>query len=352
MGKLAVYKYVSFMFLAITLLMAIFTVAGLLGGYANPTRETALAMLVFILPFLIIGDIILFIYWAVQRKWHWGSIPALVIICSIPYIGTLYQLGLFQSDTDGKEGLKIATYNVALFGREISGFKAEDILSEMKRQNVDILCMQEYLEHSGDKSNSESYKVYFNGGMAKGHEDMVIFSRFPIKATGDIDFGNTNNSAMWADIDVNGKIIRVFNVHLETTGFNRTVQKLAKIHMQGIELEENTIARAIYGNYARGMVVRAHQTDIVSQEIHNSKYPVIVCGDFNDVPYSYVYRKMKGDLIDGFKECGEGYMYTFRGAKKVRIDYIFHSDVFVGKEYYKKDISYSDHYPVFMTITY
>jgi endonuclease/exonuclease/phosphatase family metal-dependent hydrolase len=74
-----------------------------------------------------------------------------------------------------------------------------------------------------------------------------------------------------------------------------------------------------------------------------------VCGDFNDVPYSYVYNTMLGDLVDGFKECGSGLMYTFR-SRSVRIDYIFHSKSLKGITYYKLDQNYSDHYPVFMKI--
>ena len=60
---------------------------------------------------------------------------------------------------------------------------------------------------------------------------------------------------------------------------------------------------------------------------------------------------MARDKIDGFRECGSGFMYTYRGGnKKVRIDYIFHDKELEGLSYYKKELSYSDHYPVFMRI--
>ena len=60
---------------------------------------------------------------------------------------------------------------------------------------------------------------------------------------------------------------------------------------------------------------------------------------------------MKGNLVDGFKECGKGFMYTMReGMKRVRIDYIFHSDNMEGVYYYKHEASYSDHLPVFMRL--
>jgi endonuclease/exonuclease/phosphatase family metal-dependent hydrolase len=62
---------------------------------------------------------------------------------------------------------------------------------------------------------------------------------------------------------------------------------------------------------------------------------------------------MLGDLVDGFKECGsDGWMYTFRGKKKVRIDYIFHDESLKGLTYNREDLSYSDHYPVYMKLEY
>ena len=350
MGKKAIYKYFSFMLLVVTLLMTIFTILGIFGGHADPTVSTALAMIVYVLPFLILGDIVLLIIWLIKRRWLWATMPALALLCSINYMGTIYQPQLFSSGKGTSHGLNVATYNVAAFGREASGFKAEDILSEMKKQQVDILCMQEYLNTSGDKLNSDSYKVYFKH-MAVGRNDMVIYSRYPIKETKTIDFGpGTNNSAMWADVDVNGKTIRVVNAHLETTGFNRTLYHAAKNKVQGIPIQENALIRSIYGNYTMGMTRRAGQAKMVAEEINKSVNPVIVCGDFNDVPYSYVYNMMLGNLSDGFKECGEGLMNTFRGKKAVRIDYIFHDKSLIGKRYYKKELSYSDHYPVFMQL--
>lgn len=350
MGKLAVYKYFAFMFLVVQLLVSAFTFFGLFGGAADPGKNTALAMLVYILPIMVLLNAILALYWIIRRRWHWLAIPAVTLICCIPYVGTLYQPSLFRSYDESKSGLKIASYNVALFGREMTGFKAEDILSEMKKQKIDVLCLQEYMERSGDKENSKSYKEYFSY-MCKGRDDMVIFSRYPIKSQDIIDFGPTNNSGMWADIDVNGKLIRIFNVHLETTGFNRTLHKAAKMEMEGAHIEENALVKAIYGNYTRGMIVRAAQANIVAQKIRESNLPVIVCGDFNDVPYSYVYKTVKGDLVDAFKECGHNWMYTFRGKKKVRIDYIFYDEQFTGEHFYKMDLSYSDHYPVFLKLS-
>ena len=349
MGKLAVYKYVSFMLLVFTAILTVFTLAALFGGKVTPAGNNALAMLVYALPALLVFNVLVLVYWLVRGRLKWAVMPVFTLLCSIPYVGTFFQPPFLSHSNSNMAGITVATYNVAAFGRETSGFKSGDILSEMKKHNVDILCLQEYKEQSGDRLNSETYKDYFPYHCF-GHDDMIIFSRYPISQSKTIEFGHTNNSAMWADVNVSGNIVRVFNAHLETTGFNRTLRKVAKMEMEGLTIKENTVIKAIYGNYTMGMIVRARQSRLVAEEIEASQRPVILCGDFNDVPYSYTYRTMRGNLVDGFRECGSGFMSTYRGRKKFRIDYIFHDKQLKGLEYYKRDLTYSDHDPVFMKI--
>ncbi len=351
MGKLAVYKYFSMMFLVAQIIATIFTIVALYGGDVSPIGHSARAMLVYVLPLLIAINVLLTVYWLVRRRWLFLLMPIATIACCIPYMGTLYQFRSLEKGADAKAGLKIATYNVAMFNRETSGFMAQDILAEMRRQKVDVLCIQEYSDVSGDKLNSASYKEYFPY-MAVGREDMVIYSRYPIKKSDKILFDYTNNSAMWADIDIKGDMLRVYNVHLETTGINRTLHQASKLAAQDYDVSGSRVLNAIFGNYTMGMMFRASQANIVATDKRQSPHPVILCGDFNDVPYSYVYNTMLGNMVDGFKECGSGWMHTFRGKKAVRIDYIFHDASLKGLTYYMSEMTYSDHYPVFMKVQF
>ena len=344
-------KYVSAMLLTLQVILTIFTFVALFGGNVTPVGHSARAMLVYALPLLILGNVVMLLYWLIRRKWLFMLIPIITIACCIPYIGTMWQFRSIDKSADSQSGIKVATYNVFMFNRETSGFMAQDILAEMRRQNVDVLCMQEYNDVSGDKKNSDSYKEYFPH-MVVGREDMVIYSRYPIKGSKKILFEETNNSAMWADIDVKGERIRVFNIHLETTGINRTLHKAGKLQAQGFDVDSNRLFEAVFGNYMLGMMFRSGQAVMVANEVRASENPVILCGDFNDVPYSYVYNTVLGNMVDGFKECGSGWAQTYRASKKpVRIDYIFHDEALKGLTYYKSELTYSDHYPVFMKLS-
>ena len=65
MGKLAVQKYFAFMILILTVLMMIFTIVGLFGGDVFPGGNMARALLVYALPLLMAGNVILLVYWLI-----------------------------------------------------------------------------------------------------------------------------------------------------------------------------------------------------------------------------------------------------------------------------------------------
>lgn len=347
MGKRAVKKYFSFMCLIITALVMILTFIGLYGGNANPVGNTAQAMLVYALPILIIANVVILIFWLIRLRWIWSLMPLITLLCCVRYIGAWYQVFGGGENSDNKQVVTVATYNVASFGKEASRYIAQDILTEMKQQQVDVLCMQEYSETSGDQKNSTLFSEYFKY-KAFGNHDMVIFSKYPITLSKTLKFEYTNNSALWADVYINGKVLRVFNVHMETTGINRTLHVAAKAMNNGYDVSGSRLLSAIYGNYMMGMNIRAGQAITVSNEMRESDKPIIVAGDFNDVPYSYVYNTLLGNLKDGFRDCGKGFGSTFRGGKKqVRIDYIFYDKNIKGVDYFKSNLTYSDHVPVF-----
>ncbi len=61
----------------------------------------------------------------------------------------------------------------------------------------------------------------------------------------------------------------------------------------------------------------------------SSPFPILVCGDFNDLPNSYAYQKIAKGLEDSFLKKGNGIGSTFIGKIPfLRIDYILHSHHF------------------------
>jgi endonuclease/exonuclease/phosphatase family metal-dependent hydrolase len=93
------------------------------------------------------------------------------------------------------------------------------------------------------------------------------------------------------------------------------------------------------------------QSDIIEREVSRSPYPVIVCGDLNDVPNSYAYQTVRGDMQDAFLEEGAGLGKSFISGRSkfltwlptLRIDYIFMSPVFEVTQFRMVTRKLSDH---------
>ncbi len=349
MGKKAVSKYLYFMSIILTFILMVINLIALNAGNTNPIYSTTLPLLAMGLPLLIIINAVLLLYWLIRFK-IWVVFPIIAVAFSYNFIGTMYKFG--SPDKEAKGGIGIATYNVRGFNQEQTGTIANDIKEYMMKKNVDVICFQEYSDNVTftKEKVSTNYKEEYPY-MATGKSDMVIFSKYPIRDSKTIEFEGTNNSGMWADIDVNGKLIRVFNVHMQTTGINRSLRQVAKKKMAGESITDTQAYESVADNYVAQFKQRAGQAITVSNEVRMTDRPVLLCGDFNDIPYSYTYHLLKSKLEDGFRSSGKGFMYTYRGAKSImRIDYIFHSPELTGVTYFSDDMSYSDHNPVIMRI--
>ena len=79
----------------------------------------------------------------------------------------------------------------------------------------------------------------------------------------------------------------------------------------------------------------------------DSKYPVILAGDFNNTAFSYVYRKLQQNMKDAFVEKGSGLGTTFMfNFYPMRIDYIFGSKQLEVLKFTSLEQTFSDHFPV------
>lgn len=337
-------------------LVSLFTILGLYGGDTLPAKSLFTAGLTFMLPVLCIINVVLVVFWAFRRKIY-ILIPVITLLLSWSYIGTILQFRSGDPETEGT--FTVATYNVRLFNQDNTGLQAQDIMTMLLEEKADVVCLQEYNdqidnEHGRVTQNMRKAYPY----VAHGNSDMIILSRFPIRETKNVPFEYSNNSFHWADVQVQpGKIVRVFNVHMETTGINRTLRAVSKAREAAAEASDSAageayvhnsrIYEALMGNYVFSLSVRSGQSILVANEKLASPHPIVLCGDFNDVPYSFTYNTLLGDLKDGFKEGGKGFMFTYRGAKGIfRIDYIFHDESMQSAEYKLLDKNYSDHNPV------
>jgi endonuclease/exonuclease/phosphatase family metal-dependent hydrolase len=322
-------------------------------GQLDPATHVFAAYVAFGKMIIVGVDVLLLIYWLIRFR-IWVLLPILSLAACYEFILSMYNPFPHTPAPAAGQTLRVLTYNVHYFGFEITGFSAKEFKEMMDREKVDVLCFQEYVAN-GDFTYedlrdlySTTYPYFYQ---PKEEKDKVIFSRYPIIDSDAIQFPSSNNGLVWADLDVNGQTIRVINVHMQTTTINRMLRNVAKARLSRDEEREQEIYMNFTDNLMHNLVERSKQAREVEQLVERTKNPIILCGDFNDTPGTYTYEKLKGHLVDGFREAGKGYAGTFRGAKDLlRIDYLFHSPTMQTIDYKVIPFEMSDHNPVFMEV--
>ena len=285
-------------------------------------------------------------------------IPLVALIIGYRYIGLTFQ---YNTPTQDVEGLSVLSYNVRLFnyGMEQDEKKSftKNSIQYVKDHPADIKCLQEFYQNytiptfNSIKQISDGgmyeYKYEMLEGTAKRNSyGLATFSKYPIVNSGKVFQNNWTNGAIFTDVKIDRDTIRIYNTHLES--MNIKADDLNNI--EGIR--ENY--RDTFNKLKSGIIVRATQVEILREHIKNSPYPVIVAGDFNDVPYSYTYFTMKSILNNAFEESGRGFGFTYnRVLFFLRIDQLFFDDFFSAKNFKThREVDYSDHYPISAIFTW
>jgi len=227
--------------------------------------------------------------------------------------------------------------------------------------DADVLCIEEFFEPKDTgyyKSNILSiikmgFKYYYfvptKTDENNWQSGIAIFCKYPIIDSASFDFKRnyTGDHLVYTDIKVNNKIFRIFATHLQPLYLNDPDYQIPNWFKEKQENDRYEF-RSIYSKLKMGYQFRYIQAEFIREKINNSPYPVIVCGDFNDLPNSSVYFKVKGDLQDAFLEQGSGFGRTTPFiSPTLRIDYIFADKFFKVIQFQVLQVPYSDnHYPI------
>jgi endonuclease/exonuclease/phosphatase family metal-dependent hydrolase len=265
----------------------------------------------------------------------------------------------------------VATWNVHLFDfYEHDGHLSNEMLQKARELKADVLAVQE-LVFSLDSNSSMSidkvkkklgykYAVTGNDRRFGVHTDagtreeryfpfcVGIFSNYPILEWKKIQpVREYNHTFIWADMKVGNDTIRFFNIHLQSMHFvKQDYEFIENIDNQDIDEVKRT-GKSLMRKMKNANLMRALQMNAVKEEVLKSPHPVILCGDFNDVPNSYSYKTINSVLKDTHVKKGYGFGRTFQKlSPTLRIDYIFSSRSLKPLHNTVVTPSMSDHRPV------
>jgi len=337
----------------------------LLGAYLSthisPNTIPYLSFLGLAYPVLIWTIIGFSILWLFTR-FKYFLFNLLIFLIGFNHFRTFYSFNN-ATTTHSTNALKLTSYNIRIFNvyGEKDKFKTRDnILNYLKNEHADIYCFQEFYHQQSPTKfktrdtiltvlNTKNYHERYTHEMTgKQFSGLATFTSYPIIKKGSVAFNNdAKNYCIYTDILKERDTIRIFNAHIGSIRLTPDDQNIFD-NIQNKTIDKNE--KQIKGIVARLKIAfekRAIQIEQVMQEVKNSPYETILCGDFNDTPVSYCYKQITKQLNDAFIETANGTGKTYIGkTPSNRIDYIFHSDNITPYEFKVHDVDYSDHKPI------
>ncbi len=163
---------------------------------------------------------------------------------------------------------------------------------------------------------------------------------------------NYNSIFQYTDLVKDGDTFRIFNAHLQSMKFSDENKR----YIEDPEIDEEKNFKesiSVLRKLKNGLAERKQQSLRLKKEIDESKYPVIVCGDLNDVPNSFTYKTIGANLKNTFAEKGAGIGRTLsHTSPTLRIDNIFADKRFLVEQYVRVNRKISDHMPILADLYY
>jgi endonuclease/exonuclease/phosphatase family metal-dependent hydrolase len=349
------------------ILVAMLFLLGCYGYFFNPQKFWPIGFLT-LANFYFLAILILFLVFWLLVKPKRSLLSFTAILVSLPALKNVIPLRFSTTFHKIKPDstIRVMSWNIEHF--DILEHKTKP---EVKQQMFDLIndyapdiaCFQEMVG-SDSFPNAINYipsiqqqlsfsnhyysynkKVDFDGNH---HFGIILFSKFPLVNKQTVSFPphDYNSIFQYVDLVTPTDTIRVFNIHLQSLKFSPSNLK----YIENPDFKDDTALRktkSLIYKLRIGFQKRQIQADRIREEIAKSPYPVILCGDFNDVPNSYAYHTIGSGLQNAFEEKGNGVGRTFSGISPVlRIDNIFAGNAFQIKQFATIRKKMSDHFPI------
>lgn len=361
-------RFTKHFFIVINIIAAILFLLGCYGYLFNPVYFWPIGFLT-LTAFYFLLILIAFIFFWLFVKPKRALISAIAILLAFKPVSNIISPHLSSSFAKEKpaNSVRIMTWNVAQFN-VMEDKKHPEIKSRMidiiNHNEPDIACFQEMVAedstitdhgHIDEFLQKLNFKDYFYSYNSKedfwgyAHFGIIIFSKYPIINKKTVSFypNDYNSIFQYVDVVKGSDTLRIFNVHLQSLRFSKS--NLEYIEKPTVEDENAAIkeSKNIISKFKKGFLRRQIQADRIRAEIDKSPYPVIVTGDFNDVPNSYAYYTIGCGMNNAFVEKGSGLGRTFSGISPVlRIDNIFVDKKMEVLQFNLLKKNLSDHFPV------
>lgn len=350
-------KVIRSILFILNVLLALGLLLTTLAGSVAPSRLLLPSVAAYAYLLLLVANVVMIVVWLLMRRWTW-LLSAAVIALRWATLASFLQVHGGSGTIDPEEhpyAFRLMTYNVHQFQGpanrpEQSDSTACEFLSLVRRHQPEVLCLQEYAAPKSialtDSLMLLGYNHYYGAhtskrGMPYG---TVVFSRLPITYVTRVD-----SEKLLVELLLEGQRLRVCCVHMDSYRFNDSdreeMERLGRLQVHGSE-EPAFFAKVKETILSHESEWTQHLKPVVTE----STVPLVLAGDLNDIPGSWLYRQITSELGDTFREKGRGMSITYSNFPQFRIDMVFHGDGLNTLGYKRLRSDLSDHYPVLVTL--
>ena len=355
------HSFLTLLALVFTLFLSLASIA----PYVDPNVFCLPNLLALALPILACINLFLLIYWSARKK-----VSALIPLASLFLAIGIHLVRFYDTPPatlsslpDNAQVFRVLSYNVNLFrlySWADSPPTASEIAALVRRTEADIICLQEFTTSDATFPDSAARKlfapfshIHYTLHHGDLHHGVALFSKYPILERGVIEFPDSYNCAIYADLRVGSDTLRVYSTHFQSFRLHRNnlnfIRSPRFTSSDNLLFEISDIFKKLYRTLQR----QAQQAQYVKNSISTSPHPVLLCGDFNATPFTYTYATVSQGMYDTFNEIHKGYGATFSTLfPPMRIDFILHPPEIFPYAFQVLHAPYSDHYPVLASFAF
>ena len=301
--------------------------------YISPAIIPVFAILSLFVPILLIINFVFTIYWLLKLKKQF-LLSFIILFTGWFLAPPFYKISSNTSSLNSD--LKVISYNVKTFDlfsniKEIE--KKQNGYDFIAEKNPDILVIQEYYKSKKVQFSFRYKYVKFRSRISK--YGMAIYSKFKILNAGSLNLKSSGNNIIYADILKEKDTIRIYNTHFESLRIKPNQENF------GEKNSEKLIERV-----SKSFKKQALQVEVFLKHEKIWTGKKIVCGDFNNTSYSWMYHEISKNKKDAFIEAGKGFGQTYNYWFPMRIDFILTDENAIVNQFSNYLEKYSDHYPI------
>lgn len=297
---------------------------------------------------------VLFVFFWLIVKWKFVLLPLVGMAICGNSVRAYFPINLPSAPPAGS--IKVLSYNVMAFGENKSlSWEENPIMRYLLESGADVICLQEARKWLADEALDSITSIYpFHHYQLETDNYITCFSKFPIDSVTKIDYPSTTNHSYAYKLRVGEDELLVINNHLESYRLSPKDRDDYKSIIQNYKHPEQNDSETKYLSLMEKIAehdsIRGFQVDSVAAFVaQNEGRHIVLCGDLNATPISYIHYRLTKHLNDAYTRSGNGPGISFnQSGMYFRIDHMMVSpNVRAYGAKVDNSIKYSDHYPIY-----